>query len=199
MPGSALFSAGLGDGSKWQTGTRQALVVMVGGLVMDAVSIGAVLAAITAGAGEGLGGQLWAGICALVRRHRPGPGTVAGGSAELAALQDTPGDQQRAVALAQILLARAAADTGFAQALGAWWEQARHIAPENVTNTISDGAQYRPVLQGRDFTGSGSVTCSIVVTSPGFNPLTVSTGHATGSINNPTICRSWLGRTLNSS
>jgi hypothetical protein len=53
-----------------------------GGLVMDAVSIGAVLAAITAGAGEELGGQLWAGICALVRRnHRPGLQTVGGGSA----------------------------------------------------------------------------------------------------------------------
>jgi hypothetical protein len=34
---------------------------------------------------------------------------------------------QRADALAEVLVARAAADSGFAEALAAWWEQARHI------------------------------------------------------------------------
>jgi hypothetical protein len=126
---------------------------------VDAVAIGAVLAAIAGGVGEGLGDQLWTGICALVRRpsgHRPGthPGMVANGSAELAALEQAPADQQRAVALAEAVVARAAADREFGKALAAWWEQARDLpAAGDVSNTISGGAQYGPVLQGRDFTG----------------------------------------------
>jgi hypothetical protein len=79
---------------------------------------------------------------------------VADGSAQLAALAQVPDDKDRAVALAEVLVARAAADNEFAQALAAWWEQARHVpATEDVTNTISGGIQHGPVLQGRDFTG----------------------------------------------
>ncbi len=69
------------------------------------------------------------------------------------ALQQAPGEQE-AVALAEILLARADTDTAFGQSLEQWWEQAGPVRDKvgNVTNTISGGTQYRPVLQGRDFT-----------------------------------------------
>jgi hypothetical protein len=60
-----------------------------------------------------------------------------------------------AVALAEVLLARADGDPGFAGALQDWWDQAGPLREKtgNVTNTISGGTQYGPVLQGRDFTG----------------------------------------------
>jgi hypothetical protein len=128
---------------------------------MDAVTIGTVLAAVSGGAGATLGGQVWDGVVALVRRPfrraQHGGGTTATGSdgtAELAALRSAPGDEQRAAALATVLVARAAADQEFAQDLGAWWETARHVAVSgDVTNTITGGTQYGPVIQGRDFTG----------------------------------------------
>ena len=71
------------------------------------------------------------------------------------ALQGSPGDQAKAVALAEVLLARAGGDPRFEQVLREWWEQAEPIRERlgNVTNTISGGSQYGPVLQGRDFTG----------------------------------------------
>ncbi len=79
---------------------------------------------------------------------------MPGGAAELAALEQAPGDERRAVALAQVLLARAGADAGFGQALAAWWQQASQVQVSgDVTNTISGGIQHGPVLQGRDFTG----------------------------------------------
>ena len=66
------------------------------------------------GAGGALGSQLWAGLSALVRRsfrraHTPGDGAVAlsSGSAELAALEQLPGDEHWAIALAEVLVARA--------------------------------------------------------------------------------------------
>ena len=70
------------------------------------------------------------------------------------ALQQSPGDRQKAVALAEVLLARAEADAGFDRALRDWWAQAEPVRREigNVTNSISGGTQYGPVLQGRDFT-----------------------------------------------
>ena len=130
---------------------------------MDPVTIGAVLLAIASGAGEGLGGKLWEGVVALLRRPFHGKDAtgddVAGtaiataGTAQLAALQQAPRDQQKAVALAGTLLARSAADPEFRQALEGWWKQAEPIRAsiENVTNTISGGTQQGPVLQGRDF------------------------------------------------
>src|SRR5580700_9995150 len=111
---------------------------------MDPVTIGAVLAAIAGGAGGALGAQVWAGVSALVRRpFRHHKVTVPSGAGELAALEQAPGDQQRAVALAEILVARAATDAGFGEALAAWWQQASQVRiGGDVTNTISDGTQY---------------------------------------------------------
>ena len=128
---------------------------------MDPVTIGAVLAAVAGGAGGALGGQVWEAACALVRRpfrrsraRADSAAVVPSGAAELEALQQAPADERRAVALAEVLVARASADEGFAAALTAWWEQASHIeASGDVTNTVSGGTQYGPVLQGRDFTG----------------------------------------------
>ena len=78
---------------------------------MDPVTIGTVLAAIVGGAGGALGTQLWSGVSALVRRpfrrgHAVGEATAVlpSGSAELVALEQAPGDEQRAVALAEVLV-----------------------------------------------------------------------------------------------
>ena len=126
---------------------------------MDPVTIGAVLAAVVGGAGGALGTQLWAGVSALVRRpfhraHPTGDSTAAlsSGAAELVALEQAPGDERRALALAEVLVARAGADRGFQQALAGWWEQASQIdIAGDVANTISGGTFHGPVLQGRDF------------------------------------------------
>jgi hypothetical protein len=128
---------------------------------MDPVTIGAVLAAVAGGAGGALGAQVWAAACALVRRpfhrDRPAgddPAAAASGAAELAELQQAPGDVGRGLALAEVLVARAGTDAGFAAALAAWWEQARDVQVSgDVANTISGGTQHGPVVQGRDFTG----------------------------------------------
>jgi hypothetical protein len=128
---------------------------------MDPVTIGAVLAAIAGGAGGALGGQLWAGVSALVRRpfrraHAAEEATAAlsNGSAELVALEQVPTDVQRAVALAGVLVARADADSEFRDALAAWWEHACQIyIGGDVASTIHGGTFHGPVLQGRDFTG----------------------------------------------
>ena len=118
-------------------------------------------AAIVSGAGSQLGAQLWEGVVSLVRRpfHRKAAAAVMpaavvpAGEAELAALQQAPGDQHKAVALAEALLARSGADDEFRRALESWWQQAEPIRANigNVTNTISGGTQQGPVLQGRDF------------------------------------------------
>ena len=129
---------------------------------MDPVTVGAVLLAILSGAGEGIGGKLWDGMVALVRRpFRKNASTantaevamVTPGVAELAALQQAPGDQQRAVALAEAVLARSGADPEFRRALEAWWEQAKPVRASagGVSNSISGGTQQGAVLQGRDF------------------------------------------------
>lgn len=131
------------------------------GLGMDPVTIGAVLAAVAGGAGGALGSEVWAGLSALVRRpfrraHVTGGSMVplSSGSAELATLEQSPADERQAVALAEVLLARADADSGFREALHAWWEQASQIRiGGDVANTVSGGTQYGPVLQGRDFSG----------------------------------------------
>jgi hypothetical protein len=145
---------------------------------MDPVTLGAVLLAAITGASEALGGQLWAGVVSLVRRplrRKTAADTdatvaMAPGEAELAALQQAPSDQRKAVALAEQLLARAAADAGFGQELNAWWEQAEPVrAPLGitVTNTISGGTQYGPVLQGQNFSG---ITFGAAPTQPPTSP-----------------------------
>ena len=128
---------------------------------MDPITVGAVLLAVATGVSEALGGQLWAGVVSLVRRPFRGkeasgadPAAVKPGEAELLALQQSPGDRQKAVALAEVLLARAEADSGFDRALKGWWAQAEPVREKigNVTNTISGGTFSGPVLQGGDFT-----------------------------------------------
>ena len=128
---------------------------------MNPVTIGAVLAAIASGAGEGLGKQLWDGMVSLVRRpfqHKaPASGDAAAmvpaGEMELVALQQAPDDQPKAVALAEALLVRSNADDEFRRALESWWRQAEPVRASmgNVTNAVSGGTQQGPVLQGRDF------------------------------------------------
>ena len=129
---------------------------------MDPITVGAVLLAIVSGAGTQLGTQLWESVVSLVRRpfrHSAAGGDAAAaavlpsGEAELAALQQAPGDQHKAVALAEALLARSGADDQFRHALESWWQQAEPIRADigNVTNVISGGTQQGPVLQGRDF------------------------------------------------
>jgi hypothetical protein len=145
---------------------------------MDPITIGAVLLAIISGASEGLGTQLWEGVVSLVRRpfrRKAAGGDAAGaavlpsGEAELAALQQAPGDQRRAVALAEALLARSGADEKFRRALEGWWQQAEPIRASlgNVTNTISGGTQHGPVLQGRDFS---NITFGAPPSSPSAPP-----------------------------
>jgi hypothetical protein len=134
---------------------------------MDPVTVGAVLLAIISGSSEGLAAQLWEGVVALV--HRPfqrqrasvegsGPGASLG-EGELDTLVQAP-DEQRAIALAKVLLARATADEDFREALESWWSQAepvrvvvRRVPNVNVINTICGGSQYGPVFQGSSFTG----------------------------------------------
>jgi hypothetical protein len=128
---------------------------------MDPVTLGAVLLAVVTGVSEALGGHLWDGVVSLVRRplrHKEAAhgdaATIASGKAELAELEQSPGDRQKAVALAKVLLARAEADAEFNSALHQWWQHAEPVREKigNVTNAISGGTQYGPVLQGRDFT-----------------------------------------------
>ncbi|HEY7145869.1 MAG TPA: hypothetical protein VH637_16635 [Streptosporangiaceae bacterium] len=125
---------------------------------MDPATVGAVLLALVTGVGEAVGGQLWGRVVSLVRRKPAAErAAVAGslGTPELAALQQAPRDQERAVALATVLLARAAADEGFGRELRDWWEQAAPVRAQvqtTVTNTISGGTQHGPVLQGQTFT-----------------------------------------------
>lgn len=148
---------------------------------MDPITIGAVLLAIVGGVGSGLGTSLWTSVGALVRRpfrhHHDAADTAAAspaqtGEAELAALEQAP-DQQRALALAQVLVNRAHHDPDFSQALHAWWDQAAPIRDAVVTNTISGGTQYGPVLQGRDFTNltfGAPATPPAAAPPPGENP-----------------------------
>ncbi|MFL4907580.1 hypothetical protein ACJ6WF_31365 [Streptomyces sp. MMS24-I2-30] len=69
------------------------------------------------------------------------------------ALSEAPGEPARAEALSSALAARAAVDPEFAAALGSWHRQAPALPEGSVTNTISGGTQYGPVVQGRDFSG----------------------------------------------
>jgi len=127
---------------------------------MDPVTLAAVLVAVVTGASEVLSGQLLTGLVSLVRRpwHRKTAAAdraaLPPGEAELTALQQSPGDEHKAAVLAEVLLARAQADAGFGRALQEWWVHAEPVRANlaDVTNTVSGGTQYGPVLQGRDFT-----------------------------------------------
>ncbi|KUO11280.1 hypothetical protein [Streptomyces sp. DSM 15324] len=138
---------------------------------MDPVSLG-LLAALAGGAGGELGREAWAGLTALVRRpFRRGEDTdavpaVSSGEAELTRLAQDPADQSSAQALSTALAVRAAVDSDFHTALVDWLRQAQAVRGDEgaVTNTISGGTQYGPVLQGRDFTG---LTFTSAPTPPG--------------------------------
>ena len=121
------------------------------GAWMDPVTLGAVLLAVVGGASGELGARLWDGVAGLVRRpvrrmdgaaSPAATGPMPAGGAELAALQNAPGDEQRAVALARMLLQRADADDEFGRALASWWEQAAPVR----TGLPGD---WRPARQGR--------------------------------------------------
>jgi hypothetical protein len=128
---------------------------------MDPVTMGAVLAAVAGGAGGALGSQAWNGICALVRqRFRRGGADgdsgaeLSSGEVALAALERHPDDVTSATELARVLIGRAGTDPEFQSELAAWWKQACQVRRgDDVSNTVSGGIQYGPVLQGRDFTG----------------------------------------------
>src|ERR1700685_3937963 len=116
---------------------------------MDPVTVGAVLLAVVSGAAGAVGTQLWSGVGALVRRpfrgrsaERGAVSALPAGDAEFAALEEYPADERRAVALAEVLVARAGANAEFGQELEAWWALA-----SPVRNTISGGIQFGPVLR----------------------------------------------------
>ncbi|UXY32217.1 hypothetical protein [Streptomyces sp. HUAS TT20] len=141
---------------------------------MDPVSVG-LLAALAGGAGGEVGRQAWAGLTALVRRpfRRDGPGqgpVVSSGEPELVRLAGDPGDQGRAQALSTALAVRAALDEDFRTGLAAWAEQAKLVRTGDgaVTNTVSGGTQYGPVVQGRDFSN-----LTFTGTSPPPRPTSV--------------------------
>jgi hypothetical protein len=71
----------------------------------------------------------------------------------LVALSEAPGEPARAEALSGVLAARAAVDPEFAAALDSWRGQVPALVEGSVTNTVSGGTQYGPVVQGRDFSG----------------------------------------------
>jgi hypothetical protein len=142
---------------------------------MDPATLAAVLTAVVTGASEALSGQLLTGLVALVKRswHRKtsdvAPAALPPGEAELTTLRAAPRDQQNALALAQVLLARSEADAGFRQALEQWWARTEpvRISVGDATNTISGGTQHGPILQGRDFT---NLTCGNTASPPPTAP-----------------------------
>lgn len=142
-------------------GLREKLLAMrragiqLNGVNMDPVTVGAVLAAIAGGAGGALGSQLWAGLCALVRRpfmHGP---AAESGETQLSALEKEPSDRARAVALAEALLTRAERDSDFEKALSDWWSQAGQIqvVSTEVRNVVRGGTFYGPVVQSGNVSG----------------------------------------------
>jgi hypothetical protein len=131
---------------------------------VDPISAG-LLVSLAGGAGGELGRQVWAGLSALVvrplRRWAGGPEEPALGGAELTALEEAPGDEERARALSAALAARAAVDEEFAAALEEWNRRAAQVqvqvqirtAGGSVSNAVTGGIQHAPVIQGRDFSG----------------------------------------------
>jgi hypothetical protein len=121
---------------------------------MDPVTVGAVLAAVAGGAGGALGSQAWNAVCALIHRsfHRDETRGASDAEASLAALTEAAGDVRRGTELARVLIARADTDEEFARNLAAWWGQAREVRMGgDVSNVISGGTQYGPVVQGCNF------------------------------------------------
>ena len=130
---------------------------------MDAITLGTALSAVITGTSEALGGELWKQIVSLIRQPKQhvaaadSQGTISPGEPELAALQQSPHDQEKAIALAEVLLSRARADVSFERTLHTWWVHAEpfRAGAGSVTNIISGGTQHGPVVQGKNF---GSLT-----------------------------------------
>jgi hypothetical protein len=130
------------------------------GVVMDPISAAA-LAALAGGIGGEAGRQAWTALSALI--HRPfrrveadgesGALVVSSGEAELTALAQHPGELERAQRLSTALAVRAALNAEFRLALESWWQQAQPVCTSEgaVTNQVSGGTQYGPVVLGRDF------------------------------------------------
>ena len=74
------------------------------------------------------------------------------GEQELAALSRRQADKERTLALAQVLVNRAAAHPEFGQALQGWWDQAAPVRG-TVTNTINGNVMYGNVFQAQNFSG----------------------------------------------
>ncbi|WP_033226944.1 MULTISPECIES: hypothetical protein [unclassified Streptomyces] len=126
---------------------------------MDPISAAA-LAALAGGVGGEAGRNAWQALSALIRRpfrhgEADGAPVVSSGEAELTALTRSPGESERAQRLSTALAVRAALDAEFRLALESWWRQAEPACTGEgaVTNQISGGTQYGPVVQGRDFSG----------------------------------------------
>ncbi|MFI9273330.1 hypothetical protein ACIGXM_21800 [Kitasatospora sp. NPDC052896] len=129
---------------------------------MDPISAAA-LAALAGGAGGEAGKQAWTALSALVRRpfrhsdadSETGALVVSSGEAELTALAQDPGELERAQRLSTALAVRAALNAEFRLALESWWQQAQSVRTNEgaVTNQVSGGTQYGPVVLGRDFSG----------------------------------------------
>jgi hypothetical protein len=127
---------------------------------MDPISAAA-LAALAGGIGGEAGRQAWTALNALI--HRPfshgeadgeaGALVVSSGEAELTALAQDPGELERAQRLSTALAVRAALNAEFRLALESWWQQAQSVRTSEgaVTNQVSGGTQYGPVVLGRDF------------------------------------------------
>lgn len=83
--------------------------------------LAAMLQAVAESADGSQGRQLWASLARLLNiRSSAGTSGEVAGAAELAALRQEPGDTDRAQALARVLLARAAYDGRFRNALNDW-------------------------------------------------------------------------------
>lgn len=126
---------------------------------MDPISAAA-LAALAGGVGGEAGRHAWQALSALVRRPfrqgaADGAPVVSSGEAELTVLAQEPGELERAQRLSTALAVRAALDAEFRLALESWWRQAESVCTGEgaVTNQVSGGTQYGPVVQGRDFSG----------------------------------------------
>ena len=138
---------------------------------MNPITLGTTLLAVITGTSEALSGQLWKQIISLIHRPRQhetsgdNQRTVSPGEPELTALQQSPHDQQKAIALAEVLVARARGDVSFERALHAWWVRAEpfRAGVGSVTNIISGGTQYGPVVQGQKF---GSLTFGVTASPP---------------------------------
>ena len=129
---------------------------------MDPISAAA-LAALAGGVGGEAGRQVWTALSALVRRpfrhseadSEAGALVVSSGEAELTALAQDPSELERAQRLSTALAVRAALNAEFRLALESWWQQAQSVRTNEgaVTNQVSGGTQYGPVVLGRDFSG----------------------------------------------